>query len=503
MTKKNQTGNLSNEIFTGESGAIWINEIYGDANNLKANAVGGNDTITGGNDGATNHLYGDAHSLKENAKGGVDTITGGSNGAKNYIYGDAYSMEGNAKGGVDTITGGSNGATNYIYGDAYRMKGNVQGGNDILVGGLNAKNFIYGDAFAMSNGAKAGDDAISLANASSLSLDELSISIQDGSTEDFSTPTVSVKVQSNTLMGDADNITNSSSGSDSINVGNNSIIEIKKQGLQVGFGSSVKISSDVDLDVSKNSLIGDAKSLKNSSSGNDIVAVGSDIESKLDKITVISNSNSNSNSQANSSSKVNITLSSNRLIGDAENITSSSAGYDSLSIGDNLKSTVADVVASSNNGNTVESDILLHFKFLDNVLFGDADKLKNSSAGDDAISVGNNIQNTMGKIDIRVTGSDSSIDPSTSIISSNSSADFTLSGNELIGDAATIERGAAGKDTLVIGNNFQSTLGSIESTSLSDLSFNASESISYKVSKNLLFGDAKNMIHSSSGADTI
>ncbi len=503
MTKKNQTGNLTNEIFTGESGATWINEIYGDAKNLKGNAIGGNDTITGGNDGATNHLYGDAHSLKENTKGGVDTITGGSNGATNHLYGDAYSMEGNAKGGVDTITGGSNGATNYMYGDAYRMKGNVQGGNDILVGGLNAKNFIYGDAFAMSNGAKAGDDAISLANASSLSLDELSISIQDGSTEDFSTPTVSVKVQSNTLMGDADNITNSSSGSDSINVGNNSIIEIKKQGLQVGFGSSVKISSDVDLDVSKNSLIGDAKSLKNSSSGNDIVAVGSDIESKLDKITVISNSNSNSNSQANSSSKVNITLSSNRLIGDAENITSSSAGYDSLSIGDNLKSAVADVVASSNNGNTVESDILLNFKFLDNVLFGDADILKNSSAGDDAISVGNNIQNTMGKIDIRVTGSDSSIDPSTSIISSNSSADFTLSGNELIGDAATIERGAAGKDTLVIGNNFQSTLGSIEATSSIDLSFNASESISYKVSKNLLFGDAKNMIHSSSGADTI
>ena len=39
MTKKNQTGNLTNENFTGESGAIWINEIYGDAKNLKANAV--------------------------------------------------------------------------------------------------------------------------------------------------------------------------------------------------------------------------------------------------------------------------------------------------------------------------------------------------------------------------------------------------------------------------------------------------------------------------------
>jgi serralysin len=507
MTKKNQTGNPANENFIGESGSTWINEIYGDEKNLKGNAVGGNDTITGGNDGAKNHLYGDAHSLKENAKGGVDTITGGSNGATNYIYGDAYSMEGNAKGGVDTITGGANGATNYIYGDAYRMKGNVQGGNDILVGGLNAKNFIYGDAFSMSNGAKAGDDAISLANASSLSLDELNVSTMSGSTEDYSPPPINVKIQSNSLIGDADNIANSSSGSDSINVGNNSIIEIKKQGLQSVDGSIITASSNVDLDISKNSLIGDAKSLKNSSSGNDIVAVGSDIESKLDEITVISKSNSNSNlipnSKASASSTVSINFSSNRLVGDAENIASSSAGHDSLSVGDNLKSTVAGVVNSSSNGNAVDSDILLNFKYLDNILFGDADKIKNSSAGDDAISVGNNIQNTIGKYDIRVTGNDSLINPSLPIISSNVLTDFTFSGNELIGDAATIERSAAGKDALGIGNNLQSTLDSIESTSLSDLSFNASETISYKASNNRLIGDAKNMIHSSSGADTI
>ena len=444
--------------------------------------------------------------MKENAKGGVDTITGGSNGSTNYIYGDAYSMECNAKGAVDTITGGAFGATNYIYGDAYRMKGNVQGGNDILVGGLNAKNFIYGDAFAMSNGAKAGDDAISLASSETIQTEIVERIIQDGSfnytEQDFDT-----KIQNNTLIGDADNIVNSSSGADSINVGNNSVIDIKTQALQSVDGSIITASSNVDLDISKNSLIGDAKSLKNSSSGNDTVAVGSDIESKLDKITVISKSNSNSNlipnSKASASSTVSINLSSNRLVGDAENIASSSAGHDSLSVGDNLKSTVAGVVNSSNNGNAADSDILLNFKFLDNVLFGDADRLKNSSAGDDAISVGNNIQNTIGKYDIRVTGNDSLINPSLPIISSNVLADFTFSGNELIGDAATIERSAAGKDALGIGNNFQSTLDSIESTSLSDLSFNASETISYKASNNRLIGDAKNMIHSSSGADTI
>ena len=56
MTKKTKIGNLTNENFTGESGSTWINEIYGDAKNLKGNAIGGNDIITGGNDGAKNHL---------------------------------------------------------------------------------------------------------------------------------------------------------------------------------------------------------------------------------------------------------------------------------------------------------------------------------------------------------------------------------------------------------------------------------------------------------------
>ena len=499
MTKKNQTGNLTNEIFTGNSGSTWINEIYGDPKNLKGNAVGGNDIINGGNDGATNHLYGDAYSMEGNAKGGVDTITGGSNGATNYIYGDAYSMERNTKGGVDTITGGANGATNYIYGDAYRMKGNVQGGNDILVGGLNAKNFIYGDAFAMSNGAKAGDDAISLANVSSLSLAAVNVYSLNSANPDL-TPTASSSILNNTLIGDSDNIENSSSGTDSINVGNNSTVHIQDVSINSYNGSDIKALSNVSLDISKNSLIGDTNSLKNSSSGNDLVGVGNNIESKLGKTTVGSYS---SNSKSSASSTVSINLSSNRLVGDAENIASSSAGDDSLSIGNNLKTTVGDVSTISIDGGASESNILFNLKFLDNVLLGDADRLKNSSAGNDAISVGNNIQNTIGKFYILTGDGNSFINPSSPIISSNVSADFALSGNDLIGDAATIERSTAGKDNLGIGNNFKNSLDSINSESFNKLSLNASETISYEVSNNRLFGDAKNMTHSSSGADTI
>lgn len=470
MTKKTQTGNLTNEIFTGESGSIWINEIYADAKNLKGNAVGGKDTINGGNDGAMN-----------------------------YLYGDAYSMEVNAKGGIDTITGGANGATNYIYGDAYSMKGKVQGGNDILVGGLNAKNFIYGDSFAMSNGAKAGDDAISMGSALSLSLAAVNVYFLNSATPNL-TPTASASILNNTLIGDADNIVNSSSGSDSINIGNNSTTHIQDVILISNDGSDIKASSTVSLDISKNSLIGDAKNLKNSSSGNDVVGIGNNIESKLGKTTVGSYA---SNSKTSASSTVSINLSSNRLVGDAENIASSSAGYDSLSVGDNLKTTVGDVSTIVRGGFTSVSNILLNIKFLDNVLFGDADRIKNSSAGDDAISVGNNIQNTMANLVIIASGSDDLVNTSLPKISSNESADFTLSGNELIGDAATMESSAAGNDIIEIGNNFKNDLDTILIESYGKLPINASVSIYYKVSNNSLIGDTKNMIHSNSGADTI
>jgi hypothetical protein len=253
----------------------------------------------------------------------------------------------------------------------------------------------------MSNGAKAGDDAISLANSLSLSLAAVNVYSLNSATPDL-TPTASASILNNTLIGDADNIVNGSGGSDSINIGNNSTALIQDVSLNSYDGSDIKASSIVSLDISKNFLIGDAKNLKNSSSGNDVVGIGNNIESKLGKTTVGSYT---SNSKTSANSTVSINLSSNRLVGDAENITSSSAGYDSLSVGDNLKTNVGNVNTISRDGGTSVSNILLNLKFLDNVLLGDADRIKNSSAGDDAISVGNNIQNTMANLVINSNGS--------------------------------------------------------------------------------------------------
>ena len=134
-------------------------------------------------------------------------------------------------------------------------------------------------------GDKAGDDAISLANASSLALDAIGFTIANSPFTDPK-PTASTSIQNNILIGDADNIINSSSGADLINIGNNSSIDIKGVTLNSFFESDVKVTSTISLDIFKNSLIGDAKSLKNSSSGNDVVGVGNNIESKLGKTTV-------------------------------------------------------------------------------------------------------------------------------------------------------------------------------------------------------------------------
>jgi hypothetical protein len=468
MPTTTQTGGLSNQTLEGADGANKTNIIYGDANKLKGTADGGDDTIIGGDDGAIN-----------------------------YLYGDAYIMEGKAKGGADKITGGSNGSTNYIYGDAYSMQGKVQGGNDIIIGGLNAKNIIYGDAYTLSDGAKGSDDDISLANNLSLVLDPINALYADGTIKNF-TPVLNMKIQDNKLIGDADSITNSSSGIDSISIGNNSKVDIKEIRLQSFNGSNVNASSKVSLDISKNLLIGDARSMKNSSSSNDVVAIGKNMMNQLSRASVASFS---SNSKASTSSEININFSSNKLIGDAEYIVNSNAAYDNLSVGDGFQNTVGVLEIFSNDGGAASSETLLNFKFFDNTLLGDADNMKCSSSGNDVISLGNNIINLFGGITSNVNANVVAFGALP--ITSTFLANYSLSGNVLIGDSVNIESSSAGDDVIGVGNNFQNYLGSITSRMSGGLTVYATESASFSLTDNLLIGDAKYMNGVSGGKDVI
>ena len=468
MPTTTQTGGLSSQTLEGADGANNTDIIYGDANKLKGNTVGGDDSIIGGDEGAIN-----------------------------FLYGDAYSIEGKAKGGADKITGGANGSTNYIYGDAYSMQGKVQGGNDILVGGIGSKNIIYGDAYTMIDGVKGGDDDISLANSSSLVLNPIICLLLDGSKINFISKQ-NLNIQDNKLIGDADSITNSSSGIDSISIGNNSKVDIGEIKLQSFNGSDVNALSKVGLDISKNLLIGDAKSMKNSSSGNDVIAIGKNMVNQLSRVSVASFS---SNSKASTSSEININFSSNKLMGDAENIVNSSAGYDNLTIGDSFQNTVGVLETVSNNGGAASSEILLNFKFLDNTLLGDADNMKSSNSGNDVISLGNNIINLF-------TGINSNANAivvafGTLPIASTFSANFSLGSNTLIGDAVSIENSSAGDDVISVGNNFQNYLGSITNRTIGGLSVYSTESASFSLSDNILIGDAKYMNGVSGGKDVI
>ena len=120
------------------------NLAYGDALTMSGKAVGGNDTLSGGNNsGAVDvvcQFYGDAKSMSESAKGGNDTLTGGSNTGtgtmSNILYGDAEFMSGSAKGGDDTLIAGTaapgSTVSNDMWGDG-QLSGGAQGGKDQFV----------------------------------------------------------------------------------------------------------------------------------------------------------------------------------------------------------------------------------------------------------------------------------------------------------------------------------------------------------------------------------
>ena len=238
--------------------------------------------------------------------------------------------------------------------------------------------------------------------------------------------------------------------------------------------------------------------MKNSSSGNDVIAIGKNMVNQLSRVLVASYS---SNSNARAGSEININFSSNKLMGDTEYIVSGNAGYDSLSIGDGFQNTVGGLETVSNDGGAASSEILLNFKIFDNTLLGDADNVKSSNSGNDVISLGNNIINLFGGINSNANAFVVAFGALP--ISSTFSANFSLGSNTLIGDAVSIESSSAGDDVISVGNNFQNYLGSITNRAIGGLSVYSTESASFSLSDNFLIGDAKYMNGVSGGKDVI
>jgi hypothetical protein len=118
----------------------------------------------------TNEATGDALTMSSHAVGGDDTLTGGnavgSGELDNILRGDAGAMSGFTHGGNDVLTGGNNTGdgqlNNFLYGDALSLSGSSKGGNDTLYAGTTApdgtvSNDMWGDGLLL-NGARGGRD---------------------------------------------------------------------------------------------------------------------------------------------------------------------------------------------------------------------------------------------------------------------------------------------------------------------------------------------------------
>jgi len=544
-----QTGTLSAQTLDGLDGATNTNIIYGDANKLKGNSVGGADTITGGDDGATN-----------------------------YIYGDAYSMEGKSKGGADFLLGGANGATNYIFGDAFSMQGKVQGGNDILVGGLNSKNIIYGDAYTLRDGARGGNDVLKIANDLIITKNNFvnepvlnmfgafsdnktiqNISIENNNISHEINVTQKdiayISIKNNFGVGDARTMMDSQGGDDEISVGNNgqvnaigftnttensyiyaqtefnidiysdlkssssSLIELDIDSnlsitnLEVKLTSKIYQEKFLTIDIQHNELAGDAINMTNSRGGNDKINIGNSLTA-IANATAVAIAYNSARSISISSQFYNLDENDNQTF--AQIIVNSKASAN-LNIGN--YSILHDLSINQNELASINLDY--------NFVVGDANNMVASRGGDDSINLGNSIH-TQAKtviyfssiiLDESYAGtsfrmySEASIDITSAssakleIGSLQTNLNYSLSQtklsaisidhNQLSGDAFSMINGKGGDDSINIGN---------------DASAAANINIFYKISYNNLVNsndytyilpgaDSVNQIQSSATSD--
>lgn len=151
------------------------NQIFGDANELRDDAAGGDDRLFGrdGEAGTStygivyNALYGDGFALYDRTIGGKDKLFGGDNGRGNDLYGDARTMYNETRGGDDTLIGGDNddpglsfGQT--LIGDADNMSDKARGGDDLILlgNGFIGQQIACGDGFQIRDRVRCGDDTL-------------------------------------------------------------------------------------------------------------------------------------------------------------------------------------------------------------------------------------------------------------------------------------------------------------------------------------------------------
>ena len=139
----NLVGGLGrDELIAGSSkpGKQDQNQLLGDTELIKVGEAGDSDRLTGGA-GSIDRLIGDALNLY--GQGGIDTIQ--ALGINTELIGDAAELQASGIGGNDILTGSPvSGARTTMYGDGISFYGPARGGNDQLISGQ-SNDLMYGD----------------------------------------------------------------------------------------------------------------------------------------------------------------------------------------------------------------------------------------------------------------------------------------------------------------------------------------------------------------------
>jgi len=139
----NLVGGLGNdELLAGttQKRKVDQNQLLGDLDLIKVSETGGDDDLVGGN-GCIDRLIGD--SLNLYGQGGKDNLQ--AFGRITELVGDAPELQASALGGNDVLTGAPlSGTRTTMYGDGISFYGPARGGNDILTSGQ-SDDYMYGD----------------------------------------------------------------------------------------------------------------------------------------------------------------------------------------------------------------------------------------------------------------------------------------------------------------------------------------------------------------------
>lgn len=131
--------------------------LVGDAHDLAANAVGGDDTLSGFSFNSTSML-GDAVELRGHSRGGNDLIDASAR-LDVTAAGDGSALSGHAIGGSDVLT--IEGRVVTAFGDAEVLSGHAQGGDDQIIVAASQSSNVYGDGLELLGHAVGGDDTLS------------------------------------------------------------------------------------------------------------------------------------------------------------------------------------------------------------------------------------------------------------------------------------------------------------------------------------------------------